>query len=68
MSWSGWKALPDVREWLRGPPGCPGVVVSLSRMSGSSREALPDGRQALPDGQEALPNVWECLASHPGCT
>ena len=23
MSGSGWEALKDVLEWLRGPPGCP---------------------------------------------
>ena len=26
MSGSGRAALPDVREWLRGPPECPGEV------------------------------------------
>ena len=26
MSVSGREAHPNVREWSRGPPGCPGVV------------------------------------------
>ena len=28
MSWSGRESLPYVREWLEGPPRCPGVVGS----------------------------------------
>ena len=32
---NGWEALPEVREWSRGPPKGPGVV----------RKALPDVRQ-----------------------
>ena len=70
MSKSGWEALPDVREWLGGPPGCPGVVGRPSRLSGSGErpswmsgscwEALLKVREALPDvheGWEALPDV-----------
>ena len=55
MPGSGRKALADVREWLEGPPKCPGVVGRPSRMagsggkplqiSGSSRESLPDIRE-----------------------
>ena len=54
MSRSGWEAFPDVREWSRGPPGCPGVVGRPSRMSGSVREALPvvqEWREAFSDVQ-----------------
>ena len=47
MSESGWEALPDVREWSRDPPGCPGVVKRPSRMSGSGRESLTGVRQLL---------------------
>ena len=35
MSWSGREALSDVREWSGGFPESPGVIVMLSRMSGS---------------------------------
>ena len=45
MSGIGREALPDVREWLRGPPGCSGVVGRLSLKSGSGREALPNVRE-----------------------
>ena len=53
MSGSGREAIPDVREWSGGPPGCPGVVGRPSRMSGS--------------GQEALPNVRAWSRGHPEC-
>ena len=53
MSGSGREALPDVREWLGGPPGCPGVVCSRSQMSGT--------------GQETLSDVWELLGGPFGC-
>ena len=46
MTRSDLEALPDVREWLGGPPECLGVVERSFRMTGSGREALPD--------------VWEC--------
>ena len=52
MSGSGREALPEVREWSMGTPGCPGVVGGplgcpgvvggASRMSESGREALGD--------------------------
>ena len=42
MSMSGREALPNVREWSRGPTGCAGVVGRLSRMSRSDQETLPD--------------------------
>ena len=47
MFGSGWLAIPDVQEWLVGPPrcsgvvgrlaGCPGLVKCLSQMSRSGR-------------------------------
>ena len=36
---------PDVRSLSRGPPVCPDVVGSPSRMSGSGRETLKDVRE-----------------------
>ena len=39
---SGWESLPDVREWSKGYPKCPGVVRRPSRMSGSGWETLLD--------------------------
>ena len=46
------EALPDVREWLEGPPGGPGVVgrpslisVKPSRMSRSGWKTLPVVRE-----------------------
>ena len=55
MSGCSRESLPNIREWLGGPPGypgavgrharCPGVVKWLSRMSGSGQEALPDIRE-----------------------
>ena len=40
MSASCQKAIPDVREWSGGPPGCPSVIERPTRMFGSGREAL----------------------------
>ena len=37
QQWSG--DLPDVQVWSGRPLGCPGMVGSPSRMSGSGREA-----------------------------
>ena len=44
-----WEALLDFqeslsngREWLRGTPGCPGVVGKPSRMFRSGQDALPN--------------------------
>ena len=45
MSGSGSEALPNVREWSRGPPGCPGVIQRPSRMSDSGREDIPVVRE-----------------------
>ena len=52
MTWSGREsltggrvALPDVRDWSGGPPGCPGVVGWPFRMSGIGRVALPVFRE-----------------------
>ena len=62
MSVSGRKTLPDVRETLSddweysgGSLRCPGVVVRLSRMSGSGRKTLLNVREWW----EALPDVWK---------
>ena len=52
---SGWEALPEVREWWGGPPGCPGVVGRPSWMSGSDRKLSRksvSGRDAIPDVRE----------------
>ena len=49
---NGREALPDVREWLSDPLGCPGVVGKLSGICGSGWEDHPDVRElsdALPD-------------------
>ena len=45
MSGSGREALGDLREWLGGSPGFPGVVGTPSKMSKSGRETLPDVRE-----------------------
>ena len=55
MSGSGREVLPDVREWSRGYPECPGVVGRSSRlyvsggrpfqMTGSGRDSLTDVRK-----------------------
>ena len=42
MSRSGWKVLPDVREWSGVSLEYPGVVGRPSQMSGSGWEALSD--------------------------
>ena len=47
------KSLSEVREGSKFPPRGPGVVGRPSRMSGRSREALPEVR----DGLEALLEV-----------
>ena len=44
MSSSGWLALSDVREWLRGPPGCPTVDVRPFQMFRSGGRP-PDVRE-----------------------
>ena len=36
------EAVPDVKVWSRGPPGCPGVVERPSRKFGNGRETLQD--------------------------
>ena len=73
MSGSSQKALPNVQECSRGPPGCPGVVGRHFRMIGRPSRMSRRGREALPDvrewsgghflmseiGWEALRDVWE---------
>ena len=52
MSWSGQKALPEVKEWSEDPLGCPEAVGRPTRLFGSGLEALPDvqgGRMTHPD-------------------
>ena len=53
MSASGRNALPDVRVWSGGPPGCSEEFGRPSRVSGS--------------GLEALTNVRERTGGPPGC-
>ena len=52
MSGSGQKALPDVREWPGGPPGCQAAVWRPSRMSRSVQKALPNVREVHSDVRE----------------
>ena len=57
------EALSDVRECSEGPPGCPGVVGSVSRMSGDGSEPLRmsgSGRENLPDVREWSGEPVEC--------
>ena len=42
MCGSGQEALPDVQQWSRGHPKCPGVVWRPSQKSGCGRESFPD--------------------------
>ena len=58
-----WEALPDVRDWSGGPPGCFRVVRKPSRMFERGREALPVVREWW----ESLPDVQERSESPPGC-
>ena len=39
------ETLPNLREWLGGPPGITGVVGRASRMSESGQESLGDLRE-----------------------
>ena len=70
---SGRKALPDVRELLGGLHGCPGVVKSPSRMTGSVRDSFPDvrvfGRPSQMTGsvRESFPDVQEESGAPYGC-
>ena len=72
MSESGREALPDVWEWLRGTPGCVGVVGSPSWMSESGQGGPPGCRGVVGrpyrmsrSGREALPDVRVCLEALP---
>ena len=58
MFGGGREALPYVREWSGGPPGCPIVVVRPSRLSVCGREALLDVQECL----GGLTGGWE---THP---
>ena len=75
MSGSGREALPNVREWLGNPPGCPGslhgclgVVGSPSQKLGGPLECLGLVRrlsQMSESGLEALPDVQELSKALP---
>ena len=59
MSGSGRVALPDIRVWSGGPPGCPGVVGMLfrvvgmiSRVAGRPSRMFGSGLKSLSDVQE----------------
>ena len=63
MSGSGQENLPDVREWSRGPTGCPVVVSRPSRMSGVVRRPsrmCGIGREAHQDARERSGGPHEC--------
>ena len=63
MSKSCREAFPNVREWSRGHWGFAGVVGRPSRMSGNSREALPDiWKRSGGSG-----DMWEWSGGPPGC-
>ena len=49
MSGSGREALPNIREWSGGPPGCPGVVGKPSRMSAIGWEPYIEVRDCSGD-------------------
>ena len=73
MSKSGRVTLPDVRDCSGRPPGCPGVVGSLSRMSrrlGGPPGCLgEDGRPSRMSGSDrkSIPDVREWSEDTPGC-
>ena len=67
MSRSGQKVLPDVREWSRHPPGCPGgplrcsgVFGKPSKMSERPSRMSRSGREVLTNVQERLGGPLEC--------
>ena len=60
MSGSGREALPDVQEWLGGPPKCAGVVVRPSRVVGRPSWMSESG-------WDAFLVVWEWSGGPPGC-
>ena len=47
-----WEALPNVREWLGGPPRCPEVVSRSSRMAGRPSWMSRSGLEALTNVRE----------------
>ena len=63
MSGSDRQAIPDFREWSRGPLGSLGVVGRPSRMFGSGRDALPNVRGV----REALQDVRKWSGDPPEC-
>ena len=83
MSVSGREALPNVREWSGGAPGCPGMVERISQMfrwSGRSPECpgvvgvtrefagvVGKSSRMSRSGWEALPDVRKWSRVSPGC-
>ena len=63
MSGTVWEAFPDVREWSKDYPECPGVVRRHSRMSKCGRRPTRvsrSGRKACRMAgsvRKAIPNV-----------
>ena len=49
---TGWKILPEVRNWMGDPPGGPELAGRPVLMSGSGRETLPEVRKWLGDPSE----------------
>ena len=52
MSGSGQEALPDVREWPGGHPGCTRVAGSPSRVVRRPSRTLGSGRETIPEVRE----------------
>ena len=67
MSGNGREAFPDVREWSKGPPKCPGVVGRPYRMFGRSSRIFVSDREAHPDVRDALTDVRVWSVGLPGC-
>ena len=63
MSESVREACPDVQEWSGGSPGCQGVVLIPSRMSG----VVGRPSRMFGSGREALQNVREWSGYPPRC-
>ena len=61
------EAVPNFRQWFRGPPGCPGVVGKPSRKFGRPSRISGSVRKALPDVRKMLSNARECSRGPPRC-
>ena len=69
MSASCLEALPKAREWFEsgpelfgGPPGCLGVAVRTSRLSGSGQGVVWSPSRKSGNVREHLPYVWKLSA------